>query len=150
MANPIWDTLRDCNCFNLVVRQCFNFVLRVLGVFGWFGCCALFFSWLVSFLLRALNPGPCNYACKANQVANATCLATTRSETCAEPHTFDSCTCLLSFLFVHSRCCAATHSARTFSQVEHKGQLKNRAKAIRVPPIRTGQCCPMPSRTRLM
>ena len=51
LANPIWDTLRDCNCFNLVVRQCFN-------------------------------------------------------------------------------------------QVEHKGQLKNRAKAIRVPPIRTGRVLP--------
>ena len=51
LANPIWDTLRDCNCFNLVVRQCFH-------------------------------------------------------------------------------------------QVEHKGQLKNRAKAIRVPPIRTGRVLP--------
>ena len=51
LANPIWDTLRDCNCFNLVVRQCFN-------------------------------------------------------------------------------------------QVEHKGQLKNRAKAIRVPPVRTGRALP--------
>ena len=51
LANPIWDTLRDCNRFNLVVRQC-------------------------------------------------------------------------------------------FCQVEHKGQLKNRAKAIRVPPIRTGRVLP--------
>ena len=24
VANPIWDTLRDCNRFNLVVRQCFS------------------------------------------------------------------------------------------------------------------------------
>ena len=48
LANPIWDTLRDCNRFNLVIRQC-------------------------------------------------------------------------------------------FSQAEHKGQLKMRAKAIRVPPIRTGR-----------
>ena len=51
LANPIWDTLRDCNRFNLVVRQC-------------------------------------------------------------------------------------------FSQAEHKGQLKRSAKAIRVPPIRTGRVLP--------
>ena len=51
LTNPIWDTLRDCNRFNLVVRQC-------------------------------------------------------------------------------------------FSQAEHKGQLKKRAKAIRVPPIRTGRVLP--------
>ena len=51
LANPIWDTLRDCNCFNLVVRKC-------------------------------------------------------------------------------------------FSQAEHKGQLKKRAKAIRVPPISAGRVLP--------
>ena len=51
LANPIWDTLRDCNRFNPVVRQC-------------------------------------------------------------------------------------------FSQAEHKGQLKRNAKAIRVPPIRTGRVQP--------
>ena len=51
LANPIWDTLRDCNRFTLVIRQC-------------------------------------------------------------------------------------------FSQAEHKGQLKNRAKAIRVPLIRTGRVLP--------
>ena len=51
LADPIWDTLRDSNCFNLVVRQC-------------------------------------------------------------------------------------------LIQVEHKGQLKNRAKAIRVPSTRTGRVLP--------
>ena len=24
LADPIWDTLRDNNCFNLIVRQCFT------------------------------------------------------------------------------------------------------------------------------
>ena len=25
LADPIWDTLQECNCFSLVVRQCFFF-----------------------------------------------------------------------------------------------------------------------------
>ena len=24
LVNPIWDTLQECNCFNLIVRQCFT------------------------------------------------------------------------------------------------------------------------------
>ena len=24
LADPVWDTLHECNCFNLVVRRCFE------------------------------------------------------------------------------------------------------------------------------
>ena len=24
LVDPIWDTLQECNCFNLIVRQCFT------------------------------------------------------------------------------------------------------------------------------
>ena len=32
LANPIWDTLQDCNRFNLVVRQCFCLGLLFCGL----------------------------------------------------------------------------------------------------------------------